>query len=159
MQTFVTWCEFVGAWLLVAGPLRQAAIELDDEDWDRDQRAQVAANAPLPVGISAWWWLLPPVAYLLRRRRVTEQRHALLRSLGAEQVDRIMHYRGKAGAWISVSGGAFLLAIGATWALREHYAWPRGVFWALLLAGTVLSALNTVGRERRRHAIVERART
>src|ERR1700727_150478 len=36
MNQVIAWAAFLGAWLLVAGPLYQGAIELHEEDIDRD---------------------------------------------------------------------------------------------------------------------------
>jgi hypothetical protein len=65
----IFWCGYVGAWLLVAGPIYQAALELQEQDIERDRIQQVTAQVPAPAPVSAWWWLLPPVRYLLAQRR------------------------------------------------------------------------------------------
>jgi hypothetical protein len=35
MNQVIAWAGFLGAWLLVAGPLYQGALELREEDVDR----------------------------------------------------------------------------------------------------------------------------
>ena len=69
MAVFIAWSGFLGAWLLVAGPIYQAAIELEEEDVEREVIAEASANVEAPPRVSPWWRLLPPVAYLLHRRR------------------------------------------------------------------------------------------
>jgi hypothetical protein len=59
---------FFGAWLLFAGPLYQANLELRAEDVEVD-RIRAAKEAPAPDEVSKGWWLVPPVHRVLRRRR------------------------------------------------------------------------------------------
>ena len=69
MNQVIAWVGFLGAWLLVAGPLYQGAIELVEEDIDREAIAETTASVPRPDPPSPWWWLLPPVMYLIRHSR------------------------------------------------------------------------------------------
>ncbi|MGH3095160.1 MAG: hypothetical protein ACRDMV_04075 [Streptosporangiales bacterium] len=121
MSQLIAWCGFLGAWLLVAGPIYQAALELDDEDLEREDFARVVANVPRPPRVSRWWLLLPPVAYVLRARRRRAQMTAVLDTLSPTQVEQLMHFRETASAWMFVASGASLIAVNETWALREEY--------------------------------------
>ena len=69
MAYVIHWAGFVGAWLLVAGPLLQGAIELREEEIDREGFEALRGKVDYPAPISRWWWLLPPVAYVKNRRR------------------------------------------------------------------------------------------
>ena len=60
MDVFIHLAGFVGAWLLVAGPLLQGAIELRDEEMDREGFEKVKGDVEYPQPISRWWWLLAP---------------------------------------------------------------------------------------------------
>ena len=51
MHELILWSGFFGAWLLVAGPLYQAALELSEEDISRDDMAGV--ERPLSTGETA----------------------------------------------------------------------------------------------------------
>ena len=62
MESLIAWSGFLGAWLLVAGPIYQAVIELEAEAFERDAVAAVSAMVEPPPRTSAWWWLLPPSA-------------------------------------------------------------------------------------------------
>ena len=61
----IGWVVFAGAWLLVGGPLYQAAIELSELEVDREGMEKLASQIPRTRMPSAWWWLLPPVMYFL----------------------------------------------------------------------------------------------
>jgi hypothetical protein len=44
VHTFIAWCGFLGAWPLVAGPLRQASRELEEEEIERYAAARAAVE-------------------------------------------------------------------------------------------------------------------
>lgn len=158
MSEVIAWCGFFGAWLLVAGPIYQAALDLDDEDFEREEFARTVAHVPPPPHISRWWLLVPPVAYVLRARRNRAHIDAVLDALSPLQVEQALHFRETASAWMFVAAGAFLLAVAETWGLRIEYAWPFWAFWVLLVVMLVVCLANTVMRVRRRQAIIEQAR-
>ena len=65
----IVWITFAGAWLLVAGPLYQGSVELNELNVDREGiQGKAAAAQATRARPSAWWWLLPPVMYVLHRR-------------------------------------------------------------------------------------------
>jgi hypothetical protein len=37
VETLIAWCGFLGAWLLFAGPIFQAALELQEESREADR--------------------------------------------------------------------------------------------------------------------------
>lgn len=140
MDAFLHWAGFVGAWLLVAGPLFQASIELREEAIDRDAFAATMASVPPAPHTSAWWWLLPPVAYVLRRRRSKAARDAVLVAMSPTQRAQFVGFQNKAHGWFAVAGGAFLIALKETGELVELYELPGWVFWVtvVVLAVAVL---------------------
>ena len=73
MHELIAWCGFFGAWLLVAGPFHQAALELSDERYDEEQMEQLRRDTP-SHRVSRWWWLIPPVWYSKQRRRAQQHR-------------------------------------------------------------------------------------
>lgn len=146
MPQLIAWCGFLGAWLLVAGPIYQAAIELEDEDFKRDDFERTTASVPRSPRLSPWWLLIPPVAYALNARRSRAQRAALLDALTPTQIEQLMHFRETAAAWLFVASGAFLIAAKETWELREEYEWPSWVFWALVVVMVGVCTLNTSAR-------------
>jgi hypothetical protein len=54
MNLVIAWAGFLGAWLLVARPLYQGALELDEEDVDRKGIEASAAHIPRPDPPSPW---------------------------------------------------------------------------------------------------------
>ena len=154
MSAAFEWCGFAGAWLLVAGPIYQAAVELEDEEFDRDELAAASRELSPQPRVSTWWWLVPPVAYVLRRRRSERQRREMLELIDAAQLERLMHFSQTAAGWLYVAAGASLLAIKETAELREAYEWPGWVVVAIVAAMLLLSAANTTYRLHRRDLIL-----
>jgi hypothetical protein len=74
----IAWAAFAGAWLLVAGPLYQGALELREQDIDREGLEASKARVEPPKMPSPWWWLVPPVFYLLRRQHGRQLEHVLV---------------------------------------------------------------------------------
>ena len=63
MQHVILILGALGAWFLVAGPLFQAAVELREQEFDREEMEKATSSVQAPKSISPWWWLLPPVAW------------------------------------------------------------------------------------------------
>ena len=155
VQALITWSGFLGAWLLVAGPIYQASVELNDEELDRDDVAAVTAGLPLPPRVSPWWWLVPPVAYLLHRRRSRTVRRLVTRAMTAQQVAGLVHYLSKATGWIYVGLGGLLLAARETWELCSHYGWPAPAFGVLVLVALGVCVLNAAWQASRNRRILD----
>jgi hypothetical protein len=151
----IAWCAFLGAWLLVAGPLHQATRELEEEEIERDDMARAAAAVEKPPAVSGWWWLLPPVGYVLHRRRSNDYRRRVIAAMPSQKLAALESFRDKAEAWMFVAAGAFLIAVSETWALRDEYEWPGVVFGALIVLMSALCIANAAGRSRRRRASAE----
>ena len=128
--------RFVGAWLLVAGPLDQAVRELEEEDFERESLTRAAAHVGPLSPVSSWWLLVPPVYYVLHRRRNNAYRRQVAEAMTGEELAEFAHLRDVFGAW--------------AWELREAYEWPRWSFWALVAAMLLLCAARTATRTRRR---------
>ncbi|MGI3782261.1 MAG: hypothetical protein ACRYG2_15985, partial [Janthinobacterium lividum] len=156
MHEIIAWSGFLGAWLLVAGPLFQAAVELDEQG---DRRAGLS-RAALQLGgqprLSPWWWLLPPVAYVKQYRRQRDYRRQVFDALTAEQVEGFVEFTSVATGWSMVAAGAFFIAVKETYEVVELYAWPLWVFVVLLLVMLAACAGNTVVRIRQAHQMVSR---
>ena len=154
MDRLLAWCAFLGAWLLVAGPVFQAAVELDDLSFKREEVLAARAAIDEPQGPSPWWWLVPPAGYVLQRRHDRQVRRAVMAALDRDQVERFVDFTDKATGWMFVACGAFLLAAAETWALREDYEWPVAVFWVLVPVLAVLCALYTATRMNRSRGVL-----
>lgn len=146
MDAFIHWAGFLGAWLLVAGPLFQAAIELRDEELDQEAFERVRSDVPAPRRVSRWWWLLPPVAFYKTRKRNNEFQLAALAALSVQQREQFVGFRNKATAWFTVAAGAFLIALKETWELAELYELPAWVYWISVVVLSIVAVGNTIGR-------------
>jgi hypothetical protein len=146
MNQVIAWAGFLGAWLLVAGPLYQGAIELSEEEVDREAIEASKATVPRPDPPSPWWWLIPPVMYVLWRRRSTAYREAALAQLNSAQREQITSFTDKANGWFTVAAGASLLAAEQSWNLVERYRWPHWLFWVLVAVMLGAVVLNTALR-------------
>ena len=157
MDEVILWATFSGAWLLVAGPLYQGSVELNELDFDREgiqgRAAAVQAAQDRP---SAWWWLLPPVMYVRQRRWYKAVQRAVLPQLTQAQREQMASFQSKSAGWFTVAAGATLLAAGETWQIVRHYGWPVWVFWMLVVVMLAAAVLNTavlmIGAARMRHA-------
>lgn len=101
MELFILIASFLGGWLLVTGPVYQAALELGQEQIDRAGFEAAAKAVPRPVPLSRWWWLLPPVAYLIHRSRDNAYREAVMHTLTTEQRTQMVGFMNKASAGYS----------------------------------------------------------
>jgi hypothetical protein len=148
MNEVIAWATFAGAWLLVAGPLYQGSVELDELDVDREAIEGIKASAvrTAPGRPSPWWWLLPPVMYLLHRRWTRTFRQATFAQLTQAQREQLTSFRNKATGWFTVAIGALLLAAGETWQIVEHHRWPTWLFWLLTVVMLAAAVLNTAVR-------------
>jgi hypothetical protein len=148
MNVVIIWASFAGAWLLVAGPLYQGSVELDELDLDREGIEGIKASAVQGAQgrPSAWWWLLPPAMYVLHRRWARAFRQATFAQLTEAQREQLTSFRNKANGWFTVAAGAALLAAGETWQVTEHYRWPVWSFWLLIVAMLTAAVLNTAVR-------------
>jgi hypothetical protein len=152
MNQVIAWAGFLGAWLLVAGPLYQGALQLLEEDIDREGIEASIARIPRPDPPSPWWWLLPPVMYLIARRRSNAYRRAALAQLTPAQRDQSTSFLNKATGWFTVALGAALLAAEQTWQVITRQHWPAWLFWILIIVMLGVSVLNTTLRMARGRA-------
>jgi hypothetical protein len=142
----IGWVVFAGAWLLVGGPLYQAAIELSEMEVDREGMEKLASQIPRTPMPSAWWWLLPPVMYFLARHRSQANQRAIFAAMTETQREQFTSFRNKAAGWLTVALGGAFLAAGETWEVSQHYEWPAWVFWLLIVVMMAFAVLNTAVR-------------
>jgi hypothetical protein len=163
VEAIIAWCGFVGAWLLVAGPVYQAAVELSDQEMAREDVERLTDHLDrshiegAPPRVSSWWWLFPPVLYLKHRRREATLRQLMLSQLTPEQAGIVIDYLNKSTGWLLVGAGGLLIATKETWELREHFEWPVWIFWVLCVVMAVLCLANAGRRMERSQSNVTRA--
>jgi hypothetical protein len=146
MDVFIHFAGFVGAWLLVAGPLLQGALELRDEEMDREGFERVKSDIEYPAPISRWWWLLPPVFYVKNKRRSDAFRRATMGVLTVEQRQQYVGFTNKATGWFTVAGGAFLIFLKEAWELAELFELPLWVYIVVVVVLAIAAIANTITR-------------
>jgi len=150
MGVLFVWIGAIGAWLLFAGPVYQAAVELRelgfDEEEQRVARERFQEMPRARPGFSPWWWLLPPVAYILAIRDHGAQRAELFKAIPAEQRARFITWQNKAAGWLIVGLGALLLAVKETAELIEAQEWPEWALAPMLVGPFLLSVGYTANR-------------
>jgi hypothetical protein len=154
MEYVIAVCGFIGGWLLVAGPVWQAAIELREEEIDQEAIEAVKSTIQPPPRISAWWWLLPPVAYVLNSRRQRTFRQAFNAALPPRALEQSVAFLNKANGWLIVALGGFLLATKETWELADELHLPAWVFWMLVIVMPIIAVANAVRKVANAHNIL-----
>jgi hypothetical protein len=144
MDYVIAICGFAGGWLLVAGPVWQAAIELQEEEVDQEAIEAVKSAIEVPPPISVWWWLLPPVAYFLQMRRRREYHEKFNAALAPEQLKQTISFFNKANGWVIVAIGGFLIGVKETWDLVGVVHWPVWVFWVLVVVMPIIAVASAV---------------
>lgn len=146
MHELILWCGFLGAWLLVAGPVYQAGLELEAEEFEFDRLRKLSAQVPAPAQVSRWWWLLPPVRLVLQRVRSNRYQHMIIEVMSDEDYEAASTFINKATGWLYVGVGGLLIAAKETYELAEHYEWPIAIFWALLVVMLAVAIANALAR-------------
>jgi hypothetical protein len=146
MDVVIHLAGFVGAWLLVAGPLLQGAIELRDEEMDREGFEKVRGDIAYPQPISRWWWLLPPVAIYKNQKRSKDFREATMGVLTVEQRSQFVAFTNKATGWFTVAGGAFLIFLKEAWELAELFEAPLWLYIVVVVVLAIAAIANTITR-------------
>lgn len=145
---------FLGAWLLVAGSVYQAALELRDQDFAADRIRAANEQATKLRHPSAWWWLLPPVKLVLERKRDRLFRNEFFSLLSRDDSESMLSFMNKATAWLYVGLGGFLLAAKETYELDQHLHIATGYFFLMVFVLLALSVYNTAARIRRSEKIL-----
>lgn len=154
MELFVDICSFLGSWLLVAGPIYQASLELREQDIATERIREVSSKVRPPRKTSAWWWLLPPIKLLLERQRNHAYRREYLKVLEPEDVEALINFINKATGWLMVASGASLIAVKETFELIEEIHSPHYFFWIALPVMMFFCLMYTILRTKRAKAIV-----
>ncbi|MEU3011920.1 hypothetical protein [Nocardia asteroides] len=145
----------LGAWLLVAGPLYQAAMELRNRGFTegRTLPVQVVTGGH----VSAWWWLIPPVAYWKHHRRRERIKRRALEVLPVEEVERMVSFSNTALGWMFVATGAALIAVKETYEWVEIAHLPQVWTWVVVVAALGIAVGNAAGQTARTTKILSQA--
>jgi hypothetical protein len=148
----IAWCGFLGAWLLVAGPLDQAVREIADQEFRSESLEEARAQVTAPAPVSRWWLLLPPVWWIKKARRDGIYRRQVGAAMEPRDLLAFLTIKDILNAWLYVAVGAALIGVKETWELHEAYEWPEWTFFALLALALAFCLGATVIRARHRMA-------
>lgn len=153
MELFFLYCGFFGSWLLFAGPIFQAALELKDEDIERDRIRETAKRVTVAQHVSVWWWLLPPAKLYLEHRHRKRWQAEYFSLLLPEDREAFVDFTSKARGWLFVAGGALLIAGNETRELGEKLKWSNYLIFGVIVICAYASLVYTVVQLKRIRAI------
>ena len=146
VDVITAWCGFVGAWLLVAGAIYQAALDLSEVKMDSAAIRAVANTIPPATRVSPWWWLLPPVAYVKTMNRQRSWRLQIMATLTPEKRAEFLTYSNAALGWFVVGAGAALIGFQEAADVAEIMEWSSAATLPLVVAAAALGLGFTVRR-------------
>ena len=158
MHELILWAGFFGAWLLVAGPIWQAVVELRDEDFEREKFTAVMDVVPPRERVSGWWWLFPPLHFLLNQRSKERWQDLIVAALPDEDYEALSSYMAKVRGWMLVGGGGLLIATKETYELVEGNEWPGWLFWVLIVVMALVAASQAALQSARADRAAEKRR-
>jgi len=120
MGHIMSWCGFLGAWLLVAGPLDQAVRELEEQDFEHEAIKRAMAQVGEPEQVNSWWMLVPPVWCAVAASTSTATRSAR--------------------RWRTSSSRSLRESYG-----RPEWTWAVVVLLALVICGATTKSAATAG--------------
>lgn len=153
MHTIFLILGFSGAWLLFAGSIYQAYLELTSEQLQADHIRATLKNVGPPSKASAWWWLLPPVKIILERQLGRAYREQFIRTMDPGDVSLMLDFGNKAAGWLLVAGGGALIAMKETYELAERFAVPAYGYIPVIAGLLFLSIRYAFVRSRRDKAL------
>lgn len=154
MELIILIGGFLGAWLLVAGSVYQAALELRDQDLAVEHLRTAGEKRHRPKHVSPWWWLLPPVKIMLEKSSKDAFRREYFNNLSKDDSAALLSFMNKATAWLYVGLGGFLIAAKETYELSEHLHIHIGIFFAVVFLLLLGALSNTAMRVRRSERIL-----
>lgn len=152
---FILIIEMIGDWLLFAGPLLQAAIELREEadGWDDVHKhlREAVKSDDWPKRVSFLWWLLPPVKIHLERKRSDKAQSIISRELSEDELKMFRVFGLKARAWVIVSGGAWLMALATSYQVLSQDFGFSLISWLIsmiLISFICLASITAIFRNK-----------
>ncbi|HVV66881.1 MAG TPA: hypothetical protein VHB72_02290 [Candidatus Saccharimonadales bacterium] len=154
MELFVDICSFLGSWLLVAGPIYQASLELREQDIETERIHEASNKIQTPRNVSAWWWLIPPLKLLLEHQQTQKYRREYLNVLDPEDVEALVNFINKATGWLMVAGGASLIAVKETYELVDEIHVQHYFIWLAVPVMMFFCLIYTILRTKRAKRII-----
>ena len=158
MHSLILWAGFLGAWLLVAGPVWQAVVELRNEEFEREKFTAVVGAVPPPEPVSPWWWLVPPLHFFLNRRSKGQWQDQVVAAMPDEDFEALNSFMAKVRGWMLVGAGGLLIATKETYELVEGHDWPIWLFWVLVVAMAMAATSQAAFQSARDERAAEKRR-
>jgi hypothetical protein len=155
METVLQIIAFIGSWLLFAGPIYQAALELQDEDIELDRIRSTGDVLRKEAHISGWLWVVPPYALYKRSKNKKIFMQKYLNSLTQVDIEQLISFRSKATAWMLVAIGGFCIASNETYILMHDIHWSIFVFILIVLAMLIASIAHLIYRIKQDHKLIK----
>jgi hypothetical protein len=149
MATIILWIYAAGCWLIFAGSIYQAALDIKEQDIEFDRIRQVGRDIHKERNVSAWWWLFPPIKISKESKNHKEYERRYLKALSSEDTESMVNLRSKTTAWLYVGVGALLVSIEATWSVTEHYKLKIWLFVITCIAVAYICIVNMITSIRR----------
>lgn len=140
-----SWLGLVGAWLLVAGPIYQGALELQSLELARERIVERGKTVPRGRA-SVWWWLVPPIKMWLEHRHSASYRRAYFDAQDPADAAALLAFFNKALGWLVVALGALLLAVKDTLVFTTARGLPLLAGVAICAGAFLLGILAIIGR-------------
>jgi hypothetical protein len=144
MEILFQFFTFFGSWLLFAGAIFQSALELREQDIERDRIHEIKKEISIPRNVSSWWWLLPPVKLILERVQTHKWRKEYFKILIPEDREALVNFTQKAKGWLFVAGGGILLALETTWRFTQLLDWDWWLRLITIVALIYISLFYTI---------------
>lgn len=113
MDLLISVVGLFGAWLLLAGSIYQAVLELRAHELAVERLQEVGALARTQR-VSGWWWLFPPLKLYLERRRATAKKEVYFNALSVVEFESLVSFLNKTTGWLCVALGGLMIAIKET---------------------------------------------
>ena len=154
MNALMLWFGFIGAWSLFAGAIYQSALELRDQDIERDRIRGIMKTVEQPREVSNLWWFFPPVKIYLERKRSLEYQKKYVSVLSLEDAEALLIFISKSIGWSMVGIGAFFVAVKETHELAEMYHIGILVFWIIVVFIAFACLYNTAVSMKRTEKLI-----
>lgn len=134
MELLISVIGLFGAWLLLAGSIYQAVLELRAHELAVERLQEVGALARTQR-VSGWWWLFPPLKLYLERRRAVANKEVYFNALSVDELESLVSFLNKSTGWLCVALGGLMIATKET----HQFCHDRhvGEILFVLIAGTL----------------------
>lgn len=147
MDEFIVFIAMLGSWLLFAGPVYQAYIELHDAELkfvEIRKNLYETSKQVKQEKISKWFWILPPLAVIITYIKTQNYRDEVIRHLDRENFELLQKFSEKARGWVVIGWGAFFIAVKETYEFVKELDLSYPIFFTLVIGFALSSFAYTL---------------